>query len=218
MKIIIIDDDPIVCQSLKMIIEASSNKNTDKPIEVLALGYNGIEAIELYSIHKPDIILLDIRMEKMDGIEACKNILNTYPKAKILFLTTFLDDEYIIQALRLGARGYLMKSNVESILPSLYAIEKGQHVYGDEIIEKIPGFILNPLKNKIKSNSHISLNSLTQNEIKIVELVAEGLNNKEISKELHFSEGTIRNYLSQILVKLNLRDRTQLAVHYYKNL
>lgn len=218
MKIIIIDDDPIVCQSLKMIIEASSNKNTDKPIEVLALGYNGIEAIELYSIHKPDIILLDIRMEKMDGIEACKNILNTYPKAKILFLTTFLDDEYIIQALRLGARGYLMKSNVESILPSLYAIEKGQHVYGDEIIEKIPGFILNPLENKIKSNSHISLNSLTQNEIKIVELVAEGLNNKEISKELHFSEGTIRNYLSQILVKLNLRDRTQLAVHYYKNL
>ena len=209
MRIIIIDDDPLVCQSLKTIIEAGSKQGSGEEIEVITMGENGEEAVAFYEKERPDIILLDIRMDKMDGLEAGKVILEKDPEAKILYLTTFLDGDYIVEALRIGAKGYLMKSGYESIVTALYAIQEGQRVFGDEIIEKLPGMI--------KEEKTKTIPELTIREMDLVERVAEGMNNKEIAEELFLSEGTVRNYLSVILEKLELRDRTQLAIFYYKN-
>ncbi|HHT24925.1 MAG TPA: response regulator transcription factor [Clostridiaceae bacterium] len=217
MKIIIIDDDALVCESLATIAVHGAIKQGTETIEVLAIGHDGKTAVDLYNKYQPDIILLDIRMPELNGLEAGKIILENHPEAKILYLTTFLDEEYIVQALRIGAKGYLMKSSVKNVLPALYAIERGQRVFGDEIIEKLPPLLDQAAKNKTDYQAKNNIFSkLSETEHTIVELIADGKNNREIAEALHFSEGTIRNYLSTILEKLNLRDRTQLAITYYK--
>lgn len=124
MKVAIIDDDKLVCISLKTILEA------DKDISVVGIGYDGSEAIELYNKLKPDILLMDIRMSNMSGLEAGEIILKQHKDAKILFLTTFADNEYIIKALNMGAKGYIIKQNYESIVPSLKAVHMGHSVLG----------------------------------------------------------------------------------------
>lgn len=207
MKIIIIDDDSLVLKSLKTIVEASNE------IEVVATGFSAEEAIELFEAYKPDIMLMDIRMGKLTGIDAASKILALNPDAKILFLTTFADDEYIISALKIGAKGYILKQHYESIVPALKAVSMGQSVFGDEIINKLPS-ILKEASSKKDYNEF----GILEKEFEIIKLVAKGLSNKEISGILFLSEGTVRNYISSILEKLSLRDRTQLAVFYYNNL
>ncbi len=206
MNIIIADDDKLVCQALKTILE------TDEEIKVPAIGNNADDAVRLYKEYSPDIILMDIRMGGKTGIDAGKSIVAENPNAKILFLTTFADNEYIIEALRLGAKGYLLKQNFESIVPSVKAVYSGQNVYGDEIVAKLP-----VVSGEEKKKNPLENYDLTDRETDIIEKVAEGLSNKEIAEELFLGEGTVRNYLSIILEKLDLRDRTQLAIFYYKN-
>jgi len=205
MNVLIVDDDRLVGISLKTILEAESD------ISVVALGCDGSEAIALYKEHRPDILLMDIRMEGMNGLDAATTILEEDRDAKILFLTTFSDDEYIIRALRLGAKGYLLKQDFESIVPALHAVFGGQNVFGSEVVKKIPNILSTP---KEPEASEFPLN---EKEFEIMKLVAEGLNNKEIAGALFLSEGTVRNYLSSTLEKLALRDRTQLAIYYYKH-
>lgn len=206
MKVVIVDDDRLVGISLKTILEAEEN------ISVAALGTDGAQAIALYKEHTPDILLMDIRMEGMNGLDAATEILSYDPAAKILFLTTFSDDEYIIRALRLGAKGYLLKQDFESIVPALHAVFGGQNVFGSEVVKKIPTILGN---TKDTDPKELPLN---EKEFEIMRLVAEGLNNKEIATTLFLSEGTVRNYLSSTLEKLELRDRTQLAIYYYKHI
>ena len=206
MKIVVVDDDRLVCQSLKTIIEAEDQ------IEVVGLGHNGEEAIALYRQLKPDVLLMDIRMDVMTGLEAAGTILDGDKEAKILFLTTFLDDEYIIKALKLGAKGYIIKQNFESIVPSLRAVQTGQSVFGQDIVTKIPGLL-----NSGEQNDQNSFD-LSEKEREIIDLVAQGLSNREMANSLYLSEGTVRNRISVILEKLALRDRTQLAIFFYKNL
>ena len=205
MKVVIVDDDRLVGISLKTILEA------EEDISVAALGTDGAQAIALYKEHTPDILLMDIRMEGMNGLDAATEILASDPAAKILFLTTFSDDEYIIRALRLGAKGYLLKQDFESIVPALHAVFGGQNVFGSEVVKKIPTILGNA---KDTDPKELPLN---EKEFEIMRLVAEGLNNKEIATTLFLSEGTVRNYLSSTLEKLELRDRTQLAIYYYKH-
>ena len=206
MKIVVVDDDRLVCQSLKTIIEAEDQ------IEVVGLGHNGEEAIALYRQLKPDVLLMDIRMDVMTGLEAAGTILDGDKEAKILFLTTFLDDEYIIKALKLGAKGYIIKQNFESIVPSLRAVQTGQSVFGQDIVTKIPGLL-----NSGEQNGQNRFD-LSDKEREIIDLVAQGLSNREMANSLYLSEGTVRNRISVILEKLALRDRTQLAIFFYKNL
>jgi DNA-binding NarL/FixJ family response regulator len=205
MKVLVVDDDKLVCASLKTILEA------DPEISVIGTGNNGKQAIELYKSLHPDILLMDIRMDTMTGLEAGEFLLKQYPDARILFLTTFSDDDYIIGALRIGAKGYILKQNFECIVPALKAVQIGQSVFGDEIITKLP--------NLINGDNKVSFSrfSLSEKETDLLGLIAEGLNNREISEAMFLSEGTVRNYISILLEKLNLRDRTQLAVFYYKN-
>ena len=205
MKIIIIDDDCLVTAALKTILEASGK------VTVLATGVSGEDVICLYRTHHPDIVLTDIQMQPMDGITATKTILSEDPAVKVLLLTTFSDDDYIINALKCGAKGYLLKTDYESILPALEAVESGQTVFGTEIISKIPDMLQNA------SHFDYGAYNISEKELEIIELIAKGYSNKEISAELFLSEGTIRNYLSTILEKLDLRDRTQLAVFYYQH-
>ncbi|NLN66053.1 MAG: response regulator transcription factor [Clostridiaceae bacterium] len=205
MRILIIDDDNLALAYLKTILEA------EPAIEVVRSGNSGQQAIELYQRIKPDVLLMDIRMDEMTGIEAADEILAADKEAKILFLTTFSDDAYIAKAFQIGAKGYILKQNFDSIAPSVKAVCMGQRVFGDEIITKLPGLE----GNRIKLG--ISKFNITEKEMEIIVQVANGLSNKEIAKTLFLSEGTVRNYISVILEKLNLRDRTQLAVYYYKH-
>ncbi len=204
MNIIIVDDDQFVSLSLKTILEASGE------INVLEIGNNGKEAVALYETYRPEVLLMDIRMDEMTGLEAAELILKQHSDAKILFLTTFLDDEYIVKSLMLGAKGYILKQDFESLLPSLKAVAKGQNVFGNEIITRLPDF----LAPANRSQYDYSARGITDKELEIIELVAGGLSNREIAGQLYLSEGTVRNYLSAILEKLELRDRTQLAVFY----
>lgn len=216
MRVLVVDDDIFVSMSLKTILESDSD------IEVVALGNNGEEAVALYNEHKPDVLLMDIRMDVMNGLEAAEKIFKDYKDANILFLTTFSDDEYIIKALHLGARGYLLKQDFESIIPALKAAYSGQSVFGGQVISKIPNLMAKVDVNKDTSKEDTSTNTalleseLTKKELEVMEQVAQGLNNKEIAANLFLSEGTVRNYISTILEKLELRDRTQLAIYYLK--
>ena len=174
MNLILIDDDLLVTTALKIILEA------DPELHVIATGTSGAEAIMLYDIHRPDLLLLDIRMKDMSGLDAAQQILQKHPSARILLLTTFSDDEYIVKALRIGTKGYLLKQ---------------------DLLQK-------------KETVDFRKFDLSEKEVDIIRLVADGLSNKEIAEALCFGEGTVRNYLSTILNKLNLRDRTQLAIWY----
>lgn len=206
MKIVIVDDDRLVGASLKTIIEA------DPDIEVAAVGNSGGEAVSLFERHQPDILLMDIRMDGMTGLQAGEEILRKHSRARILFLTTFADDDYIVRALQIGAKGYLLKQNFESIVPSLKAVEAGQNVFGEDIAAKIPAMMT---KNGRPDYASFGIN---ERESEIIGLVAEGLGNREIAGKLFLSEGTVRNSVSVILEKLGLHTRTQLAVFYYRNI
>lgn len=210
MKVVIVDDDKLVAMSLKTIVES------DKDIEVLATGSSGSEAIELFEQHSPDVLLMDIRMAGMTGLEAGEEILKKHSEAKILYLTTFNDNEYIVKALSIGAKGYIIKQDFDSIVPSLKTVYSGQSVFGNEITEKLPNILQtdSPSETEFDYTAH----GLTEQEYEIVKCVADGLSNKEIADKLFLSEGTVRNYISTILSKLELRDRTNLAIFYYKNL
>ncbi|MDD6402332.1 MAG: response regulator transcription factor [Lachnospiraceae bacterium] len=202
MKIVIIDDDALVAISLKTILEA------DSQVEVLATGNSGKEAISLYEQYQPEIMLMDIRMNEMSGLEAGEQIIKNHPEAKILYLTTFLDDEYIVKAINLGAKGYILKQDFEGIIPALKAVYEGQSVFGQDIVCKLPDLI-----NKNSKVDFVKY-EISDKEASIMAEVAAGLSNKEIAQKLFLSEGTVRNYISTILEKTQLRDRTQLAIFY----
>ncbi|MBR1749465.1 MAG: response regulator transcription factor [Ruminococcus sp.] len=206
MRIIAADDDKLVSISLKTILEATGK------VEVAALGSSAKEAVELYRELRPDVALLDIRMGEMTGIDAAREILSFDKDAKVLFLTTFSDDEYIYDALRIGAKGYILKQDYDNIVPALEAVMSGQNVFGSEVVNRIPSLM------KSGSDFDFGKYDISEREQEILTLIAEGLSNKEISGRLYLSEGTVRNYISSLLEKLELRDRTQLAVFYYKNI
>ena len=203
MRIVVVDDDKLVALSLKTILESTPD------IEVVAMGSSGKEAIGLYREHQPDVMLMDIRMEGMTGLEAGVEILKEFPDARLLYLTTFSDDEYIIKALGMGAKGYILKQDYEGIAPALTAVMNGQSVFGDSVRDKLPTLM------KGKDEFDFSAHDINEKEREILEAVASGKNNKEIAEQLFLSEGTVRNYISSLLDKLELRDRTQLAVFYY---
>ncbi len=205
MRIVVVDDDTLVAMSLKTILEAKGD------ITVVATGESGEDAIRLYREYQPEIILLDIQMKEMSGLDAASVILKEFPEAKVLFLTTFSDDEYIVKALHMRAKGYILKQDFEGIATALSAVARGQSVFGVNIVDKIPDLL------QAKESFDYREAGITEKEEEIIEMVAKGFNNKELAEILCFSEGTIRNYLSSILDKLQLRDRTQLAIFWYQH-
>lgn len=204
MKVAIVDDDRLITMALQTILGA------DPEFEICGIGNSGADAIAICREKKPDVLVMDIRMKEMDGLSALEELLKTDPDAKVLLLTTFLDDEYIVRAIRLGAKGYLLKQDYNALAPAIRAVYSGQTVFGEEITAKMPDLIA----GGSGPSRGFDASGLTERENALCALVAEGLSNREIGEKLFLSEGTVRNYLSSILSKLELRDRTQLAIYY----
>ena len=215
MKVLIVDDDALVTQSLATIL------SVEPDVEVVGRGGSGPEAVEKHRELNPDILLLDIRMPGGDGLGAAEQILAEDEDARIVFLTTFSDDEYIVRALRMGSRGYLIKQDVAQIAPALRSVMAGVCVLEGEVLERSATMRLSarpetdgpqnrPLRGTVFA-------ALTDREYEVVEAVAEGLDNAEVAARLFMSEGTVRNHISSILAKLGLRNRTQVAVMYYRS-
>ncbi|QVK16844.1 response regulator transcription factor [Mycoplasmatota bacterium] len=203
MRIVIIDDDHLICDGLKLIFELEDD------FEVVGTGHNGKEAYDLCNEQNPDLVLMDIRMPNVDGVSATSTIKKDFPQIKVILLTTFKDNEYIKAALNYGAEGYILKSQkADSIIKSVRAVGKGSVVFEKDIANMIPELISSKKYASPKDYQ------LTEREFDVVKLVGQGFSNKEISQKLFLSEGTVRNYLTLILEKLNLRDRTQLAIFY----
>lgn len=201
MKVILVDDDKLVLRALKTILE-------DSNFEVIAMISNPLEAVDTIIKRKADIILMDIRMPEKTGIDIAREILDFDKSYKILLLTTFNDENFVQEAISLGVRGYILKDKIENIIISLRAVMAGSVVFDEDIIPKIK-------LQKIKKNIDTIL---SEKELELAKLVSKGMNNREIAESLHFSEGTVRNYISLILEKLELRDRTNLAIYYLNNL
>lgn len=206
MRVLIVDDDAIVANSLATILAAESD------IDPVGPGFSGPDAVQLFGEARPDVVLMDIRMPGGDGLSAAEEILLTDPTARIVFLTTFSDDDYIIRALRMGARGYLIKQDIAQIPPALRSVMAGMSVLEGEILERTAAFG----RGTSSPGRSGAFERLTEREYQIVEALSEGLDNAEIAVRLYMSEGTIRNHISAILAKLGLRNRTQIAVLYYR--
>ncbi len=197
MRILLVDDDQNIIDSLLIIL-------SKEPIfKVIGYANNGSEAISFINKNQVDLVLMDIRMPKMDGIEACMHIRKANPNIKIIMLTTFKDFRSVHQALLAGANGYLLKTDdVENQIKTIKNVFNGQAVFSLEALESFT------------SNQAEAL--LTERENSCFELIAQGYSNKEIAQRLYMTEGSVRNVISIILDKLDLRDRTQIAIYYWQ--
>ncbi|MCA1057055.1 response regulator transcription factor [Rossellomorea aquimaris] len=205
-KILLVEDQGIVRQGLKMMIEQ------DQTLKVVAEAENGHDAIKQMERFLVDLIIMDIRMPEMNGLEATRIIKGQWPDVKILILTTFNDDEYALQALKEGANGFLLKtSQAEKLIHSVHSCLNGGMTIQDEVAAKVVPKLLSHQMDRQQ------IPPLTPRELSITQLVGKGRTNKEIAGELHLSVGTVKNHLTQILQKLELRDRTQLAIYAVKN-
>ena len=202
-KVLICDDDALIRESLKIIL------SMDEELNVVHICKNGMEAVNYCYNNPVDVALLDVRMPKLNGVEATKEISNR-TSTKVMILTTFDEDEYISSALKNGAKGYLLKSNSpDTIINTIKVVHTGSGVVENGIIDKL-------LSNISTVSPNRSMNTFSKREIEIIESIAEGLSNKDISEKLYISEGTVKNYITSILTKTNLKHRTQIAVYYLK--
>ncbi|KAF0993673.1 response regulator transcription factor [Geobacillus sp. TFV-3] len=204
MKVLIADDNPFVREGLRIIL------STYDEFDVVATVSNGREAVDYCRHHEVDVALLDVRMPNMNGVEATK-LLCEQTKTKPLILTTFDDDEYILDAIQYGAKGYFLKNtDPERIREAIKAVYHGQVVMQDIVMDKIKS----NLKGETEPALKIDKSLFTERELDIMALIAKGLSNKEIAKQLFLSEGTVANYITSILDKTGLQHRTQIAVYY----
>lgn len=203
-KLLIADDDSLIRDSLKIIIDM------DNDFEVVCTAENGIKAVEYCLNNKVDAALLDVRMPVMNGVQAVKEI-RAKADTKCIILTTFDEDDYIKDALKYGASGYLLKNNSpEEIKTAVKMVLKGNSIMGSEVLEKVKENLNN------ESCFKIDKSKFTDREFEIMSLIAEGLSNKEIASKIFISEGTVKNYITQILNKTCLEHRTQIAIYYLK--
>ena len=211
-KLLLADDQDILTEGLKLILGA------EEDIEIVGTANNGKKAYELCRIRKPDLVLMDIQMPEVNGVEATAMIKKDFPQTKIIVLTTFNDDEYIYDALKNGASGYLLKdTSPTDILKAVRTVYNGGALIQSEVAVKVIDKFSQLAKETVDKHIDTRVELLTDREIEICRLIAEGKNNKEIADELFLSQGTVKNHITKILIKLDLRDRTQLAIFSIKN-
>jgi DNA-binding NarL/FixJ family response regulator len=203
MKIIICDDQAIVRDGLELLL------NLEKDIEVVGLAQEGSEALELTAQHNPDLVLMDLKMPGMNGIEATRQIRARHPATSVLVLTTYDDDEWVFDAIRAGAAGYLLKDTPrEEVVKAVRGTVEGKSF----VDPAVAGKLLGQVAGQQTQPATLITNRLTERETAVLRLLARGLSNADIAQQLHLSEGTVRNHLSAIFAKLDVADRTQAAV------
>lgn len=207
-KVLIADDQELIRESLKIVL------NTHEDLQVIDTVEDGFGVLDSLKRNIPDVILMDIRMPRMDGVYCTKMVKEAYPDVKIIILTTFDDDDFVFSALKFGASGYLLKGvSMDGLYQAILTVVSGGAMIDPDIATKV--FRL--FSKMANTNYAINVNDdnvreLNKPEWKVIQQVGFGLSNKEIAQKLFLSEGTVRNYLSSILSKLELRDRTQLAI------
>jgi DNA-binding NarL/FixJ family response regulator len=203
-RILLVDDQHIIRQGLKSMLESNGD------MQVVGEAENGQKALEKIPLLQPDLVLMDIRMPVMDGVAATGAIAQQYPETKVLVLTTFDDDEYVSQAMRLGAKGYLLKdTEPDELALAIRSVHKGHTQLGPGLFEKALLLQHSPTPAVTPPPE---LTQLTSRELEVLQLLASGANNREIAEALFLSENTVKNYVTNILSRLQLRDRTQAAL------
>jgi DNA-binding NarL/FixJ family response regulator len=211
-KVLLVDDQDILVEGLKLIL------GREEDIEICGTAANGRKAWEACKWNRPDIVLMDIQMPEVSGVEATAMIKRDFPGVRIIVLTTFNDDEYIYEALKNGASGYLLKdTSPAEIAGAVRTVYNGGALIQSEVAVKVLDRFSELARNNQKKSADPRAELLTEREIEICRLVAEGKNNSEIAGQLYLSEGTVKNHITKVLIKLDLRDRTQLAVFTIKN-
>ena len=202
-KVLICDDQAIIRDGLEMLLKL------EKDIEVLAQARDGAEALELAAAQTPDLVLMDLKMPGLNGVEATRRIRMLYPEVKVLVLTTYDDDEWLFDAIRAGASGYLLKDTPrEKVIEAIRGTAAGQNF----IDPAVAGKLMKQTANlQVQQPTQVT-DKLTEREEDVLRLMARGLTNTEIARQLHLSEGTVRNHVSAILSKLDVSDRTQAVI------
>jgi DNA-binding NarL/FixJ family response regulator len=201
--LLLVDDQNLIRQGLKALLELEPD------LQIVGEAENGQIALDLVKKLQPQVVLMDIRMPVMDGVTATKEICQQFPQVNVLMLTTFDDDNYVAAAIKYGAKGYLLKDTPsEEIAAAIRAVDLGYTQLG-------PGMMAKVIASQIaKTQTTVppELAELTPRELEILKLIAVGANNREIAQQLYISEGTVKNHVTNILNRLNLRDRTQAAI------
>ena len=202
-NVIICDDQEVVCQGLKAILSTAEN------LRVVGIANNGLEALDLIKKHIPDVVLMDLKMPIMNGIHATKEIKEKYPDTKVLVLTTYDADAWLFDAIRNGADGYLLKdTSREALINAIQEVYEGR----TPLDSKVAGKLFRQLSRQALPGDTTLGQDLTKREKEILKFISHGMTNAEIAQNLFLSEGTVRNYVSRILEKLHVDDRTQAAV------
>jgi len=210
-SLLIVDDQDIFRDGLAELL------SVEPDLQVVGQAKNGIEAIALTRTLQPHVILMDVQMPICNGVEATRQICRDYPWIRIIVLTTFDDDEYILQSLQAGALGYLLKRTpIDQIVVAIRSVAQGYSQLGPSIASKVFSYIKPYEPSEASTNSYLSL--LSKREVNVLKLVGTGKTNQEIACELYLSEGTVKNYVTQIVNKLKVRDRVQLALWAQKNM
>lgn len=217
-RVLIADDQTLMRDGLKTILELEEN------IEVVALAKDGMEALALCSKTDPNVVLMDIRMPNMDGVECTRLIKETYPNIVVLILTTFDDDDFIVRALSHGATGYILKDiEGDALIKAICDAHQGAFILPSKIAIKLAGKISknsnNELNNYKGTRQAVGLDSLelSDREVEIAKMISQGFTNKQIASALYISGGTVKNYVSNLYSKIGISDRTAVAI-YIKNL
>lgn len=201
-RVLLVDDQPLFRQGLASLLALETDLN------VVGQAENGQTAIFLTAQLQPDVILMDVRMPICNGVEATREIHQRYPWMRILVLTTFDDDEYILQSLQAGALGYLLKStSSDQVAAAIRNLHQGYSQLGPTIAPKVFAQL-----NAISTVEQVKCPNFSEREQDVLSLIAQGKNNREIAQQLHLTEGTVKNHVTRILNRLGLRDRTQAAL------
>ena len=205
-KLMIVDDQRLMRDGLRTILELETD------LEVCAEAENGLQALAMYESAGPDVVLMDIRMPEMNGVQATQELLTRWPDALVIILTTFDDDHYVFDALRAGALGYLLKDvSGHELAKAVRTVASGGTLIEPSVARKLVSEFARLTPTGIREKETL-VNTLSEREVEILKLIAQGMANKEIARHTYLTTGTVKNYVTNILQKLNVRDRTQAAI------
>ena len=203
-RVLIVDDQMLMRQGLQTLLDLEND------IQVVGQASDGTEAVAIVAQTKPDVVLMDVRMPRLNGVEATRQIRGQTPQTQVIILTTFDDDEYVFEGLRAGAMGYLLKDvSAEDLTDAIRRVARGEALIQPSIARKVVSEFARLGAETKKPDADELLDPLSERELEILKLIAQGMSNREIAATLFITEGTAKNHISNILSKLGVRDRTQ---------